>query len=137
MLLQRRKFLRAIDGATALGSQTRGLTGSYGGRGGSFFKEIYDADHSEGRQGGRFRWLVSTCLAATVGAIAILVVVYGSSDQNSGNDGLLPALISIRDGTMPQSVAPTPKNADGLKWVSPKSDRLQLTTSFRMRRSLY
>ena len=29
---------------------------------------------------------------------------------------------------MPQQVAPTPKNADGLKWVSPKADRLQLTT---------
>lgn len=128
MLLRRRKFLRATEGAISLGSETRALPGAYGGRGGSFFNDIYDADHSEGRQGGRFRWMLSTCLAATVGAIAILVVVYGSSDQNSGNDGLLPALISIRDGTMPQQVSPTPKNADGLKWVSPKSDRLQLTT---------
>ena len=128
MLLRRRKFLRATEGALNLGSESRSLPGAYGGRGGSFFKDIYDADHHEQRQGGRFRWMLSTCLAATVGAIAILVVVYGSSDQNSGNDGLLPALISIRDGTMPQPSAPTPKNADGLKWVSPKTDRLQLTT---------
>ncbi|MEQ1671560.1 MAG: M23 family metallopeptidase [Hyphomicrobium sp.] len=120
--------MRATEGAISLGSDKRALPGAYGGRGGSFFNDIYDADHSEARQGGRFRWMLSTCLAATVGAIAILVVVYGSSDPNSGNDGLLPALISIRDGTMPQQHSPTPKNADGLKWVSPKSDRLQLTT---------
>ena len=128
MLLRRRKFVRETDGALALETQTRALPDTYRGRGGTFFKDIYDADHVEPRQGGRFRWMLSTCLAATVGAIAILVVVYGSSDNNSSDDGLLPALISIRDGAMPQPLAPTPKNADGLKWVSPKVDRLQLTT---------
>lgn len=128
MLLGRRKSLRATEGAIALNPQSRSASGNYGGRGGSFFKDIYDVDHLEQRQGGRFRWMLSTCLAAAVGAIAILVVVYGSSDENSGNDGLLPALISIRDGSMPQPLMPTPKNADGLKWVSPKTDRLQLTT---------
>ncbi len=128
MLLRRRKFWRTTGGALAHGLEGRGLPLSYGSRGGGFFKDIYDTDHSEARHGGRFRWMLSTCLAAAVGAIAIIVVVYGSSDQNSSNDGLLPALISIRDGTLPQQVAPTPKNADGLKWVSPKSDRLQLTT---------
>ena len=128
MLLRRRKFVRETDGALALETQTRALPDTYRGRGGTFFKDIYDADHVEPRQGGRFRWMLSTCLAATVGAIAILVVVYGSSDKNAGDDGLLPALQSIRDGAMPQPLAPAPKNADGLKWVSPKSDRLQLTT---------
>ncbi|MBK9078445.1 MAG: M23 family metallopeptidase [Hyphomicrobium sp.] len=128
MLLRRRKLLRATEGAIGLAPQSRGLPGAYGGRGGNFFKDIYDADHLEQRQGGRFRWMLSTCLAATVGAIAILVVVYGSADENSGNDGLLPALISIRDGTIPQPTMPTPKNADGLKWVAPKADRLQLTS---------
>ena len=128
MLLRRRKFVRETDGALALETQTRALPDTYRGRGGTFFKDIYDADHVEPRQGGRFRWMLSTCLAATVGAIAILVVVYGSSDKNAGDDGLLPALQSIRDGAMPQPLAPAPKNADGLKWVSPKVDRLQLTT---------
>ena len=128
MLLRRRKLLRATEGAIALTPQARTMPGTYGGRGGSFFKDIYDVDHLEHRQGGRFRWMLSTCLAAAVGAISILVVVYGSSDKNSGNDGLLPALISIRDGTLPTPTMPTPKNADGLKWVSPKADRLQLTT---------
>lgn len=125
-------MLRATEGAIALQPQSRtmgrGANSTYGGRGGNFFKDIYDTDHLEQRQGGRFRWMLSTCLAATVGAIAILVVIYGSADENSGSDGLLPALISIRDGNMPTQTMPTPKNADGLKWVSPKTDRLQLTT---------
>jgi murein DD-endopeptidase MepM/ murein hydrolase activator NlpD len=126
VLLRRRKVLRATRGAISLGSDAR-APGAYSGRGGNFFRDIYDSDHPE-RQGGRFRWMLSTCLAATVGAIAILVVVYGSSDQNTGNDGLLPALISIRDGALPQQALPTPKSSEGLKWVAPKADRLQLTT---------
>jgi murein DD-endopeptidase MepM/ murein hydrolase activator NlpD len=128
VLLGRKKLSQTPGGSLALETQTRALPGAYGGRGGRFFKDIYDADHVEPRQGGRFRWMLSTCLAATVGAIAILVVVYGSSDNNTADDGLLPALKSIRDGTMPQALMPTPKNAEGLKWVTPKTDRLQLTT---------
>ena len=132
MLFRRKKFSHTADGALSLETQTRAIPGAYpatySGRGGRYFKDIYDADHVEPRQGGRFRWMLSTCLAATVGAIAILVVVYGSSDNNAADDGLLPALKSIADGTMPQPVALTPKNAEGLKWVTPKTDRLQLTT---------
>ena len=127
MFLRRRKFLRANEGAISLGSPSRALPGSYRGRsGGFFFKDIYDGDQSDQTHGGRFRWMLSTCLAATVGAVAILVVVYGSSDNNASSDGLLPALMKIGEGSLPQQTAPTPKNADGLKWVSPKSDRLQL-----------
>lgn len=109
MLPWRRKVLRANEGAIGLRSDSAALPGAYRGRSGGFFKEIYDADHSDQQHGGRFRWMLSTCLAATIGAVAILVVVYGSSDENSGSDGLLPALKRIRDGTMPQQVAPTPK----------------------------
>ncbi len=128
MLLGRKRLSRNASGIIALETQTRALPVTYRGRGGSFFKDIYDADHMEPRQGGRFRWMLSTCLAATVGAIAILVVVYGSSDENTAGDGLLPALQSMRDGAMPLPVTLTPKNAEGLKWVTPKTDRLQLTT---------
>ena len=42
--------------------------------------DIYVSDHADTRQGGRFRWLVSTCLAAAVGVLAILVVIAGSTD---------------------------------------------------------
>ena len=128
VLLRRNKFFRNAGGALTLETQNRILPDTYRGRGGSFFKDIYDADHVEPLQGGRFRWMLSTCLAATVGAIAILVVVYGSSDKNTADDGLLPALRSIADGAMPPALTLTPKNAEGLKWVTPKTDRMQLTT---------
>jgi hypothetical protein len=77
VLLQRRKRVPgAPDGGFALDEDSRLLpTNAYGGRGGSFFKHIYEPEDSEPRAGGRFRWIVSTCLAATIGAIAILVVV--------------------------------------------------------------
>ena len=99
----------------------------YGGRGVGLLKDLYDADHGDPRQGGRFRWMLSTCLAAAVGAVAILVVVYGSSDDPDYRDGLLPALQSISEGGSPSSILPQVKNADGLKWVVAKADRLQLT----------
>ena len=130
MLLQRRKRVPgAPDGGFALDEDSRLLpTNAYGGRGGSFFKHIYEPEDSEPRAGGRFRWIVSTCLAATIGAIAILVVVYGSSDNDLANDGLLPALKSLGEGALVPQIELTPKNADGLKWITPKADRLQLTT---------
>jgi murein DD-endopeptidase MepM/ murein hydrolase activator NlpD len=127
VFLGRRKLQRTQSGTLALEQSSRALPGAYRGRGG-FFKDIYDADHMESRQGGRFRWLLSTCLAATIGAVAILVVIYGSSDKSTSDDGFLPVLRSIRDGNLPQAVTPNLKNADGLKWVTPKSDRLQLTS---------
>ncbi|MFN0219451.1 MAG: M23 family metallopeptidase [Hyphomicrobium sp.] len=99
----------------------------YGARGAGLFKDMYDDDHVDAGHGGRFRWMLSTCLAAAVGAIAILVVVYGSSDDATSPDGLLPALQNIRDGSAAAAIAPPVKNADGLKWVVPKADRLQLT----------
>ena len=130
MLQRRRKVPGATEGAFALEEDARLLTtNSYGGRGGSFFKQIYESEDSEPRAaGGRFRWIVSTCLAATIGAIAILVVVYGSSDNDLGNDGLLPTLKSLGEGALVPQIELTPKNAEGLKWITPKADRLQLTT---------
>jgi len=102
----------------------RGLPDVYRGANSAFFRDIYDIDHVESRQAGRFRWLISTCLAATVGAIAILVVVYGSSDRNAIDDRLLPEFAKILEGTQP--IAPAIKNADGLKWMLPKTDRMQM-----------
>jgi len=124
-----RKVSGATDGAFALEEDARLFpANAYGGRGGSFFKHIYESENAEPRAGGRFRWIVSTCLAATIGAIAILVVVYGSSDNDIGSDGLLPALRSIGEGALAPQATLTLKNADGLKWITPKADRLQLTS---------
>ena len=128
MFLRRRKLQRAQSGALTLEAEANGLPGVYRARGNGFFKDIYESEQSEARQGGRFRWMVSTCLAATVGAVAILIVIYGSADKNSADVGLLPALIRMGDGAVVSPAVPTMKNADGLKWVIPKVDRLQLTT---------
>ncbi len=130
-VLQRRKQDSAVKkGALAPEEEPRLFpTNAYGGRGGSFCQHIYETEtNAEPRAGGRFRWILSTCLAATIGAVAILIVVYGSSDSDHLNDGLLPALKSIGEGALVPQGAITPKNAGGLKWVMPKSDRLQLTT---------
>jgi murein DD-endopeptidase MepM/ murein hydrolase activator NlpD len=133
VLVRRRKLLRAADGAFGLQAPSRVTDETYrpeiyGGRGSGIVKSMYDSDHADTRSGGRFRWMLSTCLAAAVGAIAILVVIYGSSDNNGSPDGLMPALQSMSDGAVTAAIFPTVKNADGLKWVSPKSDRLQLTS---------
>ena len=55
-------------------------------------------------------------------------MVYGSSDSDLGNDGLLPTLKSLGEGALVPQIELTPKNAEGLKWITPKADRLQLTT---------
>lgn len=131
MLESRKKAAVVKDGGFAPAEEDGRLfpSNGYAGRGGSFFQHIYEAETvSEPRAGGRFRWILSTCLAAAVGAIAILIVVYGSSDGDHLNDGLLPTLKSMGEGAFAPLAPLTPKNADGLKWVMPKSDRLQLTT---------
>jgi len=129
VLTRRRKLERTHSRALAFeGGPVRGIPEAYRGGSSAFFRDIYDIDHVEQRQGGRFRWLLSTCLAATVGAIAILVVVYGSSDQSGMDDRLLPEFRNILDGSGGGPVFPAFKNADGLKWLLPKTDRLQLTT---------
>ena len=50
--------------------------------------DIYVSDHADARQGGRFRWVLSTCLAAAVGVLAILVVIAGSTDTHETDGGL-------------------------------------------------
>ena len=83
VLQSRKKISAATEGAFAPDDDTRLFpTNAYAGRGGSFFQHIYETEtNAEPAAGGRFRWILSTCLAATIGAIAILIVVYGSSDD--------------------------------------------------------
>lgn len=99
----------------------------YRGRGSQSLKTLYDADHVDSRQGGRFRWLFSTCLAATVGAVAIIVIIQGSAEQDAG-DGLLPALRKFNDGPAPTPPPAIGREIGGLKWAVAKTDRLKLTT---------
>ena len=85
--------------------------------------DIYVSDHADTRQGGRFRWLVSTCLAAAVGVLAILVVIAGSTDTQETAGGMLSSLQRARDASLGSLQLPT-AYVDGLRWAIPKTDRL-------------
>lgn len=95
---------------------------------------MYATDHAEPQREGRFRWLMSTCLAATVGAIAIFVVIFGSADKQEQANGIMPALERLRESTVALPLEATLHRDDGLKWAVPKSDRLQLMTGAKSTR---
>jgi len=86
--------------------------------------DVYDSDHVASGAGGKFRWLLSTILAAAVGAGAIAFVIVGSLDTSerpfsmpgTGSDLPRPA---AREGDSKQS---------DIKWSVPKVDRLQTAT---------
>ena len=116
-------------GPFAGASRSRSLPHLYrGGRSRRAFRDIYAADHAEPRTGGRFRWLVSTCLAAAVGAVAILVVIFGAADPQYSSEGLLPALKRVSENAAAAPLEAMLLRADGLKWAVPRGDRLRVTT---------
>lgn len=85
-------------------------------------RDVYDADHVAGG-GGRFRWLLSTCLAAAVGAVAIAIAIMGSVDSNDTTINRMPTIDDfLTNVPAPQAVQ---QPADGLRWAIPKVDRLQ------------
>lgn len=114
----RRRSAPTADRPRGLPHVYRG--GSRGGR-----KTTYENEFGLGSQGGGFRWLLSTCLAGGVGAIAILVVIYGSSDRTE-QGGLMPALKRLRNGDADTALA-MPR-VEGLRWAVPKADKLQIMT---------
>jgi murein DD-endopeptidase MepM/ murein hydrolase activator NlpD len=94
---------------------------AYIGRAGTLLPEIYASDHADSRRAGRFRWLLSTCLAAGVGALAILVAIAGSMDMLDTDvatieQRLRQASLSLR--------LPVTARSDGLRWALPKTDKL-------------
>ncbi len=125
---RRRYASHARFGALAGAERSKGLPQLYRGRAASTFKDLYETDHAESRQGGRFRWLISTCLAGMVGAVSIFVVIYGSVDQREAKGGFLPALTQIGEADLSAHGVPFPRVRKGLKWAAPKSDRLQITS---------
>jgi murein DD-endopeptidase MepM/ murein hydrolase activator NlpD len=108
------------------GERPRGLPHLYAARKGRPLPDLFVADQAEARRGGGFRWFFSTCLAATVGAIAIAAVIFGSLETTGG-----PARIAV---TLRQAFPPANRTRfsermkGGLAWALPKSDRLQTTT---------
>jgi murein DD-endopeptidase MepM/ murein hydrolase activator NlpD len=102
-----------------------GLPQVYGGRARRTIRDIYEVDHAHGGAH-RFRWLASTCLAATVGTIAIGVVLYGSMNRPGDTDSVLEQ-IAIAQEPMPTPLRRSVLD-DGLNWAVPKSNRLQLAS---------
>ena len=88
--------------APRLREQSQGLSQVYAGRARRSIRDIYEVDHAHGGRN-NFRWLISTCLAATVGTVAIGVVLYGSLNRYAAsNSSVLDQLSSV------QKPAPTP-----------------------------
>ena len=87
--------------------------------------DIYASDHADTRQSGRFRWLLSTCLAAGVGVLAILVVIAGSTDTREADGGLFASLKGVSDAPLAVFRLPSAR-VDGLRWAVPKTDRLMI-----------
>jgi murein DD-endopeptidase MepM/ murein hydrolase activator NlpD len=108
--------------------QMRGRPQTQRGRARAAHDALFASDHIETRQGGRFRWLLSTCLAATIGAIAIFVAIFGSADDTDHAKGFLPALKDMGDGGPPPTMASILRRSDGLVWAVPKTDRLEVTS---------
>lgn len=107
-------------------SRPVGLPKVYGGRGRRSLRDLYESDHESAPPGGRFRWLMSTVLAAGIGAVAIFTVIYGSVDSKESASGFLPALARISTGEIPSPAQPNVKRLAGLNWFTPKSDRMEV-----------
>lgn len=97
-------------------------------------RDMYGTDHAEPQREGRFRWLMSTCLAAAVGGVAILVVIFGAADKQETADGLVPALQRLREGTVAPPLEALLRRDNGLNWSVPKVDRLQVTSGAKSTR---
>jgi murein DD-endopeptidase MepM/ murein hydrolase activator NlpD len=91
-------------------------------------EDLFASDHAEGRQGGRFRWLFSTCLAAAVATIAIVVVIYGSMDHSGGPEGIIPTFTRLSETSDSKPLSAMVRRREGLRWVVPRSDRLEVST---------
>ncbi len=88
---------------------------------------MFDDDHAVDRHGGRFRWLVSTCIAGAIGTLAIFVIIAGSTENQGTGDGFMPALQRLRDGATTPELIPRMRRSAGLKWAVPKTDKLEAT----------
>jgi hypothetical protein len=85
---------------------------------------MYASDHADGRRGGRFRWVLSTCLAAAVGALAILVAVTGSMDSQDQDVASLEE--RLQQASLVLQLPAT--RSDGLRWSMPRTGKLLIPT---------
>ncbi|MGE3780833.1 MAG: hypothetical protein AB7F89_26835, partial [Pirellulaceae bacterium] len=102
-----------------------GLPQVYGGRGRRTILDMFEADHAEDRRGGRFRWLMSTCLAATVGTVAIGIIVFGSLDQRDTVSDVPSVLRRLGQNPLTNQAVGIRHPVEGLRWAVPKSARME------------
>ena len=95
-------------------------------RRGDIFSDDLNANAATTNPSGGFRWFLSTCLAAAVGALSVVVVVLGSHDaaDRAMPAPAFPTPSELRGTTTPFQTATEP----GLNWALPKTDRLQTMT---------
>ena len=85
--------------------------------------DAFEDDHVAVGWLGRFRWMLSTLLAALVGSGAIAAVILGSLDSLERPADVVPSLAELkRDRPQPPRVAA--ERGDGLSWSAPKVDKL-------------
>lgn len=88
--------------------------------------EIYMPDPGARHSGSRFKWLISTCIAAIVGVAAIGMAMYASMDMEEG-EGVLNTLQKASiDGMRP--VEQTKLANSTLRVATRKTDRLTVTS---------
>ncbi|MEM7778700.1 MAG: M23 family metallopeptidase, partial [Pseudomonadota bacterium] len=114
--------------APRLGQQhAYGLTNVSRGRARHIARDIYESDREADHQGRPFRWMLSTLLAAIVGMAVSGIVVYGSLRRGDNGGDLFRQLEAA---SRPQSLPATSSRGDeGLPWLTPKEDKLQVATS--------
>lgn len=105
----------------------RGLPHLYSARKGRPLPDLYTRDPGDIQRGG-FKWVFSTLLSAAVALLAVGVVIVGSADNRDGAaDGCKTVMCWLDRPSRHAPIAPQP--LDGLRWASPKADRLQMTNS--------
>ncbi|KWT67136.1 putative peptidase [Hyphomicrobium sulfonivorans] len=63
-----------------------------------------------------------------MGAVSILVVIYGSIDKRDARGGFLPGLTEVGEANLIDREMPFVRTSDGLKWAAPKGDKLNVTS---------
>lgn len=125
MFERRQRYAYAHYGTPFASGRPRGSI-RHRGRSRVVAEELFASDHAEDKQLGRFRWLFSTCLAAAVGTLAIVVVIYGSLDHQGEQDGIIPAFTQLSSAASTKPLSALVRRREGLKWVVPRSDRLEV-----------
>lgn len=72
---------------------------------------------------------MSTCLAGAIGAIAIVAIIYGSTDETMDTaTTVMPAIEALRKGELSENLVPHFRRADGLNWSAPKVDSMEVVS---------